>query len=348
VHNIQQETGSKFNKRPERAKIRALTSVRFFAALYVVFFHTKWGVKPNTLLDVILSLGYVSVSFFFLLSGYILATVYLRQNRQVTRRVFYLARFARIYPIYIASVLAETPYVLAVRVAKYGVVMAAVRVSAMLGASVSMMQMWMPTFAIINVPSWSLSIETCFYLAFPILGAWLWQLDKKVILSIAGLLYVSGITLNWELNRLLPNHVVGFDLASYFTTFALGILLARWQCGSVGDRVGAQARNWIGWAALSFAAVGFAIVVLASSWIARIGLHSGLLLAPIFATIIWVLSSTEITLVRVLDHKGLVALGEASYGLYLVHVPIMHVFSYWQMIGSPWHYPLYLGACALA
>ena len=38
-------------------------------------------------------------------------------------------------------------------------------------------------------------------------------------------------------------------------------------------------------------------------------------------------------------------LGEASFGLYLVHVPVLHLFKALHLAGSVWNYPLYLGTC---
>jgi hypothetical protein len=102
------------NNRPE--KIHALTSLRFFAAFYVVLFHTVplvFGDRMQaTLTQRAISLGYVSVSFFFLLSGYILAMVYLRSGRPIDKRNFSSARFARVYPLFLVTLLADTPFVL--------------------------------------------------------------------------------------------------------------------------------------------------------------------------------------------------------------------------------------------
>jgi peptidoglycan/LPS O-acetylase OafA/YrhL len=45
------------------------------------------------------SIGYSGVSFFFVLSGFIL--VYTYSGRATTLRAFWQARFARIYPFYL-------------------------------------------------------------------------------------------------------------------------------------------------------------------------------------------------------------------------------------------------------
>ena len=105
---------SKQGQRPE--KIHALTSLRFFAAFYVVCFHSLWNgtflpsLHRNSYLGKLIHLGYSQVSFFFLLSGYILAFVYLRDNRPIAARKFFLARFARIYPLLFLALLADTPH----------------------------------------------------------------------------------------------------------------------------------------------------------------------------------------------------------------------------------------------
>ena len=86
------------------SKILPLTSARFFAALYVMLFHSVPTIpsqgNPHGVLTRIIGLGYVGVPFFFLLSGFILAIVYLKNSTPIDKRKFYLARFARIYPLY--------------------------------------------------------------------------------------------------------------------------------------------------------------------------------------------------------------------------------------------------------
>ena len=67
-----------YSSATKQSKILPLTSLRFFASLYVVLYHTMARVfvhsrDLSTLHGRILDLGYIAVSFFFTLSGYILA-----------------------------------------------------------------------------------------------------------------------------------------------------------------------------------------------------------------------------------------------------------------------------------
>ncbi|HEX6528263.1 MAG TPA: acyltransferase family protein, partial [Burkholderiales bacterium] len=83
------------------ARLEQLTSLRFFAALMIVFHHADgmFGIGRSPV-----NLGQ-GVSFFFVLSGFILTYVYpsLDAGREVRR--FWLARFARIWPAYLATFL---------------------------------------------------------------------------------------------------------------------------------------------------------------------------------------------------------------------------------------------------
>jgi len=86
-------TGTIIESSPGRERIHALTSLRFFAAFYVVLYHTyplAFPEKAGTVLAKFISLGYVSVSFFFLLSGYILAVVYLGTDKPIQKKSFYI------------------------------------------------------------------------------------------------------------------------------------------------------------------------------------------------------------------------------------------------------------------
>src|SRR5260370_7164480 len=93
-----------------RPRLPALTSLRFFAALHVVFFHfLAFKILPSEgWLGQISSIGYVGVSFFFVLSGFIL--VYTYAGRDTPARDFWRARFARIYPAFAFSLLLTGPF----------------------------------------------------------------------------------------------------------------------------------------------------------------------------------------------------------------------------------------------
>src|SRR5690606_22382523 len=97
----------------------ALTGVRFFAIFHIFLFHlwTLYDLDkpegfgtlmigfadlPPTLVT-FLSHGWLSTSFFFLLSGFILAYLYWTPagSLSTSKRTFWLKRVLRIYPVHI-------------------------------------------------------------------------------------------------------------------------------------------------------------------------------------------------------------------------------------------------------
>ena len=89
-------------RKPDR--LNALTGLRAFAAVNIVLFHFS---NPDWfgIFAPIVNAGYASVSFFILLSGYVLAYNYASRAREgkLENVRFWKARFTRIYPIYLLS-----------------------------------------------------------------------------------------------------------------------------------------------------------------------------------------------------------------------------------------------------
>jgi peptidoglycan/LPS O-acetylase OafA/YrhL len=65
---------------------------------------------------------------------------------------------------------------------------------------------------------------------------------------------------------------------------------------------------------------------------------------PIFAGFIWALSAVPIPLSRWLSARWLVALGNSSYALYLIHTPMLSLFIHFQWVSHAF-YPVYLALC---
>src|ERR1051325_12098355 len=90
--------------------IKSLTAFRFLAAMAVFIFHLPdfQGHRNN----IYFPKGYVGVTFFFILSGFVLAYNYHDKFLSLDRggiKKFYLARFARVYPVHFLTFLAAIP-----------------------------------------------------------------------------------------------------------------------------------------------------------------------------------------------------------------------------------------------
>lgn len=85
--------------------LRVLTSLRFFAALWVVLFHYWPDLTGVSTLPSFIAKGYLGVELFFILSGFILCHVYRSavEEGRFEYGGFLWARLARIYPVHLVT-----------------------------------------------------------------------------------------------------------------------------------------------------------------------------------------------------------------------------------------------------
>lgn len=189
----------------DRPRLPALTTVRFFAALWVALFHMQ-SMKAfyfgATAVRQFAAIGYSGVSFFFVLSGFIL--VYTYAGRATSLRAFWRARFARIYPALALCLLltgpgfffccvmmrAHDPRVIVSEWAPW--IAPHMWLSAIL--CVTLTEAWLPQTALAwNMPNWSLSVEAFFYLLFPFMLPRMMRLSRRQLLAIAPVGWLFGI-----------------------------------------------------------------------------------------------------------------------------------------------------------
>lgn len=330
-----------------KQKIAPLTSLRFLAAFIVVLYHTapeQYRVNGIFPWGNFLNISFVSVSFFFTLSGYILAIVYLQRPQPVDRRKFWIARFARIYPLFAASLLLGLPDLLFARIAKYGLKSAFIKTGVTLAGNVVMLQAWTTKLRGLNNPVWSLSAETVFYLLFPYLGWRLWRASSKaafwgmLLFYLQGMLFVA-LAIKLRVDTGAIDFVPIFHLHEFFA----GILLARWQ---TQKQVNPSSRERLRTAAPWLAAAALALFIASLYIFPHITEHyfrDGLLL-PANLLAILAFGSGHSLLDRAFSASWLVLLGEASYGLYLIHLPIWLYTAKMEAHYGLWFYLCYLAA----
>jgi peptidoglycan/LPS O-acetylase OafA/YrhL len=147
-------------------RLDALTPLRAIAAFAVFLYHFQWVLDPSAVKGTWswyrfgFSQGFLGVSFFFVLSGFVLT--WSGTERSVdTKRAFYVRRFARVWPNHAAIWLAWA-----------GLVFLGVEHTGMLAAfaNLVLVQSWFVSSKIafsMVAPSWSLGVEMFFYLCFP-------------------------------------------------------------------------------------------------------------------------------------------------------------------------------------
>ena len=318
-------------------RLPALTSLRFFAAAHVVIFHlhalkiyegTGWYHRTALI-------GYVGVSLFYLLSGFIL--VYTYGGREFKPLSFWRARFARIYPAYLFALLISAPgfFYVNTMLKQIDIPIWSWCKTHLLASALmvpTLLQSWVPGAALAwNPPAWSLSDEAFFYLLFPLIVALLLRSKNRTLL--AGILLCWGVSLALSSSYvfLKPDGVAYVDDNSTLTwlnvlkfnpLFRLPEFLLGACCGFLFLRKSVDRKWATPLVALGF--IGTVIVVAFSSHIPYPILHDSLM-APAFAAIIYGLALRP-QWSAVLEFKPLVLLGDASYSLYLLHSFILGAY----------------------
>ena len=310
------------------ARLNGLTGLRTFAAINIVFFHFS---NPNWFgwLAPVVNAGYASVSFFILLSGFVLAYNYAGRARagELNKRRFWEARFTRLYPIYFLSLLLSWRMV----PVEYHAHTHAMFWSGM-ALSPLLLQGWVPEIAtFLNTPAWTMSAESAYYLGFPWLANWKKPARVRPYLAkmavvwglglIPGTLYIvfnpDGIAHpdRWSYGPWLQ--VLKYTPLPHLASFVFGVMLA-----NLDELVGRTSRLRLILGVFGFAAT-FGILSLGGRVPYAI-LHDGLLM-PLFGCIILGLAGNN-PLAYAMGWRPLVFVGEASYCLYLLH------FNLWNLI----------------
>ncbi|MFJ6851724.1 acyltransferase family protein [Streptomyces sp. NPDC091271] len=144
-----------------RDRLASLTGLRFWAALVVVLYHLSRQTGKLPWISDLTWYGRSGVTFFFVLSGFVLAWTY--DGKSVPPVVFFWRRFARIWPLLAVSVVASVAVwrVLGSEISLRGV-----------AATLGLVNAWTPAHEYLvggNPAAWSLSDEAWFYLLFPLL-----------------------------------------------------------------------------------------------------------------------------------------------------------------------------------
>lgn len=279
----------------------------------MVIYHTKMG---PTLLEHghaaaghFFMSGYLAVAMFFLLSGFILSYTYAGQiDEPGDYRRFWEARFARIWPVYVVSLLLTSLAQFAFPKLSY------------ILPTLLMLQAWNPfdrrMWGAWNYVCWTLSVEAFFYLCFPFYQRWLERLDSQKQLASMVVMLGLGVAINSAVNVLgysshgilhmvplplmrLPEFLAGVGLGNYFlrktSPAAVVSTSGLWTYVPMIVTIALLCRAWNQWTSL----------VLIT-----------------FALLIFGLASEKTLLAQVLSSKVMLFGGAISYSIYLLQAPV--------------------------
>ena len=199
--------------------LRSLTGLRFFAAMGVVLYHLSLYFTPlDHSLDAF-GYGFTGVSFFFVLSGFVLT--WSHREGDSTRK-FYRNRLARVWPLHAVTTFLST---LVPSMAASATIWPA------LPFVLTLTQAWVPAggyVASFNGVSWSLSCEAFFYLSFPFLIRMLGKEQKTGLLAgfVYGSIVALGIYVSVSFSGAAVNYLLGTMPLYRLGEFVLGMSLA--------------------------------------------------------------------------------------------------------------------------
>jgi peptidoglycan/LPS O-acetylase OafA/YrhL len=302
-------------------RLPSLTGMRFVAAALVFLHHGIWvnvfadDAVRRRYHDLFINAGHVGVSFFFILSGFVLTSA-VREGD--TLRRFWRRRAAKVYPNHVVTFVAAL-FLIAPATRLYQAV-----------PNLLLVQSWVPRYDVIfsvNPPSWSLACEALFYLSFPLLLAGarrirddrLWWWAAGVVASVLAVALIGRYVIPG--NPVMPD---GQPIGLYqfwfvyafppvrALDFALGILMARIV----------QSGRWIRLGLLPAAAL-FVVAYAASMALPYVYGLGALTVAPL-ALLVAAAAASDLEGQRS-PFRGRVMtwLGEISYAFYLVHAIVL-------------------------
>lgn len=328
-----------------------LTSMRFVAAMAVLLGHFSDLLALPPWVSRLIS-GGIGVSFFFVLSGFILCYSYwdsfVDGVRPNTFRRYFVARIARVYPLYVVALLAITALYLGVTALRPGAIGFPSNPLGSWITNLLVLQTFAPTpetQQFWNGPGWSISTEFGFYLILPFVLAAI----ARYIVNVSGLVLLLLLSFAFGLIAQMGTLilVLGFGWNAAFwldmiasrnilwrlPEFLTGVVAARLVFG--GHLPGLnrpRARN-----GLFLGSLGIVLALNLMPWptdgqtfmvMRQFRLDLGYILP--FAGMIVALASGPTWCSTLLQHSASVILGESSYALYIFHWIPWTALSLWK------------------
>lgn len=304
-----------------------LDALRGVASLMVVLYHA-----PPGLLPIVPRGGFLSVDLFFALSGFVIAYSYAERLQQgLTFSDFMVARLIRVYPVYLLGTLLALTL---------GVVVNRAAVSGSWGLQAAAGVLLIPNVlhtgsnAVypLNFPSWSLLCEMIAYLCYGALARLRSPIRRGIYaaVALASLLALASWTRTAgtvDGGSTMSTLRVGLERVGY--SFFTGVLLYSVYKARVRARLGAGLSTLLGAALLVVILLCLAAPV-ALSPVSQLAIVAAVLPAVVYA------GARVVTPSRL--ESGAAFLGDMSYPLYLIHIPLFSLLRGGFMHGLVLHH----------
>jgi peptidoglycan/LPS O-acetylase OafA/YrhL len=286
-------------------EIKALTSLRGLFAMWVILYHLRilhFGPTPDPF--GILSRGYLAVDFFFLLSGFVLASAYgSRPMGWPDYRRFAIKRAGRMFPLHLAvlAVLCFLAWLDGNPFSGVQIIEESLLIHRWPGIPAAEHA--------INGPAWSISAEWLVNLMLPVLV--IPTLSRSRGVAIAMAIIAASVIVGLDVSHRGSLDIAGANSAGPFlrcvAEFMAGMLLFRYL--DVARAVSPIAK---------FGLYGCAIVALPEG-------APDFVMVGLMALCLWALATDAGPLASALSWRPLYGLGVISFSVYLVHEPVLRI-----------------------
>ena len=289
-------------------RLHSLTSLRFIAAGVVALMH-GFGLYKLPVVD----LGFVGVSFFFVLSGFVLTWA---DTTAGGTGMFLRNRFAKLFPLSaatlaIAAIVPVAPNSNPIYFLQ----------------SLTLTQAWGPLSASsFNPVTWSLSVEAFFYLLLPVLVKVMRRFTARelaaTVVFLAILQPVMGLMIQLSLGvevNAWAAHFLTYDFPPYrLAEFVIGVALALLLKAGHAPARGTQ------FAAAAATTTGLTLALIADLLHITLWWATEALMLPAVVVLIWISARRELAgTSRLLTHPRMVGLGDRSFSFYMVHYLVL-------------------------
>jgi len=318
---VREETcilGADINK--NRGVLSSLTSLRFFAALAVLIHHTAGICENLYLFNLVGQVGWLGVSFFFVLSGFVLMWSF---DRKISPSVYILRRLTRIYPLHIVCLLVSLCFFL----------LTGFPIGGYIGtipgtiANFLLIQDWVPGHPNIrqawNGVSWTLSCEFFFYILAPFVFQILIRsaIFKQILIAVITwsiFVFIVIISKSKGWNSVIDFFQMYPVPRAY--EFFLGAIGAQWI--KAGGKSGSKMLSIIVMVVPNFVYCTFIPEASRCSELMIL-----IFIPGVFLFIVAIAGKDNDGIKCWMQRALLVHLGDASFSLYMIHALLLGVFS---------------------
>ena len=311
-----------------KPEIESLTGLRFIASMWVLLYHIGEVLLKNLFPDfwktyykVLFHGGAMGVDLFFVLSGFVIAYNYFDRFASTEKSNYFdflFKRFARIYPVHLATLLFLIPL---------GMIM--VGDALFFGTLLNLFKNLFLLQAIVppaawNIVSWSISCEWLAYSCFPILVMLFGKLNtRRQMLMALAVLYIVSLAMftGFAINNFPFTHPV-YWLLRIACEFTAGVLLFKiWQL-----RGNNEFSQWF----KILLVPSLTLVILLLSHIPI----SFVIIVPFLFLTVYLIATDQYFLNKFLARPSITYGGRISYSLYMVHGMTILGFHRYLTIGE--------------